>query len=45
MGAPAELARRIDGVVGVVEHGLFIAMAAEAIIGSGNGTRVLARED
>jgi ribose 5-phosphate isomerase A len=45
MGAAAELARRIDGIVGVVEHGLFIAMAAEAIIGTGNGTRVLARED
>ena len=45
MGAAAELARRIDGIVGVVEHGLFIGMAAEAIIGSENGTRVLARED
>jgi ribose 5-phosphate isomerase A len=43
MGPAAELARRIDGVVGVVEHGLFIGMASEAIIGSENGTRVLRR--
>ena len=43
MGAASELARRIDEIVGVVEHGLFIGMAAEAIIGSEKGTRVLAR--
>jgi ribose 5-phosphate isomerase A len=44
MGAASELARRIDEIVGVVEHGLFIGMAAEAIIGNESGTRVLARE-
>ena len=44
MGPASELARRIDEIVGVVEHGLFIGMAAEAIIGSANGTRVLSRE-
>jgi len=43
MGPPAELARRIDGVVGVMEHGLFIGMASEAIIGSEAGTRVMRR--
>jgi ribose 5-phosphate isomerase A len=41
---PCELARRIDGVVGVVEHGLFIGMASEAIVGSESGPRVLRRE-
>ncbi len=44
MGAAADLARRLDGVVGVVEHGLFIGMAAEAIVGSPGGTRLLRRE-
>jgi ribose 5-phosphate isomerase A len=45
MGDGAELARRLDGVVGVVEHGLFIGMAAEAIVGDdAGGTRVLRRE-
>ena len=44
MGPASDLAQRIDGIVGVVEHGLFIGMAAEAIIGSASGTRVLPRE-
>jgi ribose 5-phosphate isomerase A len=45
MGAAAELAERLDGVVGVVEHGLFIGMAVEAIVGDdAGGTRVLRRE-
>jgi ribose 5-phosphate isomerase A len=35
------LARALDGVVGVVEHGLFIGMASEAIIGGESGVRVL----
>jgi ribose 5-phosphate isomerase A len=35
------LARALDAVVGVVEHGLFIGMASEAIIGSDGGVRVL----
>jgi ribose 5-phosphate isomerase A len=41
MGPAAELAGRIDGIVGVVEHGLFIGMASEVIVGGPNGTRVL----
>ena len=44
MGPAAEMARRLDGVVGVVEHGLFIGMAEQAIIGGPNGVRVLHRE-
>ena len=38
---PALLAPALDGTVGVVEHGLFLGMAAEAIIGSETGVRVL----
>jgi ribose 5-phosphate isomerase A len=35
------LAHALDGVVGVVEHGLFIGMASEAIIASRESVRVL----
>jgi ribose 5-phosphate isomerase A len=39
------LAWQLDGVVGAVEHGLFIGRTAEAIVGDGRGgTRVLRRE-
>lgn len=34
---PAAVARRIDSIVGVVEHGLFLGMANLAIIGGENG--------
>jgi ribose 5-phosphate isomerase A len=44
MGPALDLARRLDGIVGVVEHGLFIGMAAEAIIGGSSGARVLRRD-
>lgn len=44
MGPAADLARMLDGIVGVVEHGLFIGMAEVAIIGCTDGTRVLRRE-
>src|SRR5437588_428857 len=44
MGDAAALADRIDSVVGVVEHGLFIGLAAEAFIGGPAGVRVLAPE-
>jgi ribose 5-phosphate isomerase A len=44
MGPAAELARRLDRIVGVVEHGLFIGMAAEAIVGGEEGIRVLRRQ-
>jgi ribose 5-phosphate isomerase A len=43
MDDPRRMARELDGVVGVVEHGLFIGMASEAIIGSDRGVRVLRR--
>jgi ribose 5-phosphate isomerase A len=44
MGPAAELAGRLDRIVGVVEHGLFIGMAAEAIVGGEEGIRVLRRQ-
>jgi ribose 5-phosphate isomerase A len=33
IAAPEELARRLDGIVGVVEHGLFLGMASQVIAG------------
>jgi ribose 5-phosphate isomerase A len=41
LGPAADLAQRLDGIVGVVEHGLFIGMASEAAIGGPDGVRWL----
>lgn len=38
-----ELARRLAGVAGVVEHGLFIGMASEAFIAGAGGVTMLGR--
>jgi ribose 5-phosphate isomerase A len=35
------LAARIDGVTGVVEHGLFVGMASVAVVGSGDEARII----
>ena len=37
----AELAGRLDHVVGVVEHGFFIGMTSEVHMADGNGVRIL----
>ena len=40
---PAALARTLDGVVGVVDHGLFVGMAGRVLVGDAQGkVRVLA---
>jgi len=36
-----ELQARLDGIVGVVEHGLFLGMVTEAIVGGTAGYRIL----
>lgn len=38
---PAELGRRLDQVVGVVEHGLFVGIASQAFIGGREGVQIL----
>ncbi len=38
---PAELGRRLDQVVGVVEHGLFVGIASQALIGGREGVKLL----
>jgi ribose 5-phosphate isomerase A len=39
----AELQRQLDGTVGVMEHGLFIGMASQVIIGGSAGIKLLQR--
>jgi len=39
-----ELAKALDGTVGVMEHGLFLGMAQQAIVGGSAGVEVLERQ-
>jgi ribose 5-phosphate isomerase A len=39
-----ELQRELDGVVGVIEHGLFIGLASQLLIGGPQGVKQLSRE-
>jgi ribose 5-phosphate isomerase A len=43
MANPAEIAEELDHVVGVVEHGLFLGFAREAMIGCREGVKLLNR--
>ncbi|MFS8836742.1 ribose-5-phosphate isomerase A [Synechococcus sp. WC101] len=43
MADPAKLAEQLKATVGVVEHGLFIGMATEAIIAGPEGIETLRR--
>jgi ribose 5-phosphate isomerase A len=40
---PHELAAEIRSIVGVVEHGLFLDMATEAVVADAHGVRVMGR--
>ena len=40
---PARLAEEIKGLLGVVEHGLFIGVASRVVVGGAGGARVLDR--
>jgi ribose 5-phosphate isomerase A len=44
ISSPAELAKELDSVVGVLEHGLFIGMAGQVAIGAPEGVRLLSRK-
>jgi ribose 5-phosphate isomerase A len=43
MADPKETAHHLDHVVGVVEHGLFLGIASEALVGGPEGVRTLVR--
>jgi ribose 5-phosphate isomerase A len=42
---PEHLQRQLDGTVGVVEHGLFLGMASQVIVGGSRGVHVLRARD
>ena len=42
--SPADLDAKLNGVVGVIEHGLFIGLASQVIVGGAKGVRMLFRE-
>ncbi|HZZ81404.1 MAG TPA: ribose 5-phosphate isomerase A [Gemmataceae bacterium] len=44
ISSPAALDRELNDVVGVVEHGLFIGVASQALVGAQEGIRVLDRK-
>ncbi len=41
--SPGELQRGLDSIVGLVEHGLFVGMASQVVVGGPGGTRTLRR--
>lgn len=41
--SPESLARNLDSVVGLVEHGLFLGMTSQVVVGGRGGVRVLNR--
>ena len=43
MANPKKIAREIDEVVGVVEHGLFLGLAQQVFVGGSEGVKVLKR--
>ena len=43
MAKPEEVAEKLDHIVGVVEHGLFLGIAREAMIGSREGVKIFTR--
>jgi ribose 5-phosphate isomerase A len=38
---PEKLGRELDGLIGLVEHGLFVGMAQTAFVGEGSEVRIL----
>ena len=42
--APGSLEQRLNSIVGVVEHGLFLGMTSEVIVGGPGGVKVLLPE-
>jgi ribose 5-phosphate isomerase A len=45
MDNPKEIAHHLDHVVGLVEHGLFLGFATEAIVAGPHGVKILRRDD
>jgi ribose 5-phosphate isomerase A len=45
MADPKEIAHHLDHVVGLVEHGLFLRFATEAVIASADGIKILKKQN
>ncbi len=45
MSDPKEIAHHLDHVVGLVEHGLFLKFATEAVIASADGIKILKKQN
>jgi ribose 5-phosphate isomerase A len=45
IAAPADLGGKLDSMVGLVEHGLFLGMASEVIVGRAGGVTAIQREN
>jgi ribose 5-phosphate isomerase A len=45
MADPKEIAHHLDHVVGLVEHGLFLKFATEAVIASADGIKILKKQN
>jgi ribose 5-phosphate isomerase A len=43
--SPARLARQLEGRAGIVEHGMFLGLASDVIVGTGEGIRHLRKQD
>jgi len=43
MAPAAQLQHQLDGITGLVEHGLFIGMASQVIVGAETGVRIIDR--
>ncbi|MEO7145969.1 MAG: ribose-5-phosphate isomerase RpiA [Bryobacteraceae bacterium] len=43
ISTPGALARELDSVVGLVEHGLFLGLTSQVIVGSADGVKTFAR--
>jgi len=41
IASPADLQARLDATVGVVEHGLFIRLASQVVVGTPDGVKIL----
>ena len=44
MADPKEIAQQLDHVVGLVEHGLFLKFATEAVVASPGGAKILKKQ-
>ncbi|MEO8025653.1 MAG: ribose-5-phosphate isomerase RpiA [Bryobacteraceae bacterium] len=40
---PVDVARKLDSIVGLVDHGLFLGMATEVLVGGSDGVRTVRR--